>query len=102
LEEAYDFSSLLFSPPQLTVAQTEQITETINPPTLPKINNQNHQMSRMRGKVESTTEDSRTRKFFYRTTVMPLEIRMQNMWLANIEEAGYRMGNGGRKLESQN
>jgi hypothetical protein len=74
LEEAYDFASLLFSPPQLTVVQNEQTNETINPPTLPETNNQNHQMSRMRGQVESTTKDSRTRKVFDRTTMTPLEI----------------------------
>jgi hypothetical protein len=40
----------------------------------------------MRGQVDSTTKDSRSRKIFDRATAMPFQIQMKNIWLAKMEE----------------
>jgi hypothetical protein len=36
MEEAYDFASFLFSPPQLSIEQSTQSIELVNSPTVPK------------------------------------------------------------------
>jgi hypothetical protein len=106
-EEAYNFASLLFSPPQLS---TESSTPT-DLTDLSKITDQDSKIPRMRGQVANTLEGARPRKVFDRVTATPatnpdaeyliVEVRRSRLekTLENFTE--WAMENGSWKPETK-
>jgi hypothetical protein len=76
LEDAYDFTLLLFSPKQQSKEPTEKPSEPATFPDLLNTVELDLDMSRMRGQVVETEEGSRSRERFDRTTTMLLQIQI--------------------------
>jgi len=79
LEDAYDFVSLLFYPPQQSIEPTEKPRKPASSPDMLNIFELDLDMSRMRGQVFEIVEGSRPRKRFHRKTTTSLQIWMQNI-----------------------
>jgi hypothetical protein len=86
IEDAYDFASLLFSPPWQSVELIEYMSEHLLPLDLLNTTKIGAKMPRMRGQVSKAMVEPREKKKFDRAAATSLKIQMQNIQQLCLEE----------------